>query len=214
MSEIKFPHGLYGISPDWDDTDKLLLAIEQAHAGGMRAFQLRRKNVNTAELLAQAKEIGAICAALNIVFIINDNYEIAAQINADGVHLGKDDAAIEKARHALGPHKIIGKSCYNQLDLAANAIQQGANYVAFGAVFPSQIKPNAPRASLELLHTARQTINSLKTNTAIVAIGGITPQNASDLVTAGVDSLAVISSVFMANNIEQSAKAFSDLYTN
>lgn len=209
MSSLRFPHGLYGITPNWADTDRLLNAITQAHAGGMTALQWRRKNGQQAELIEQASAIRALCKRLALPFIVNDNWQMAAQLDADGVHLGKDDGPIEQARQNLGPNKIIGCSCYNQLTLAQQAITAGADYIAFGAVYPSSTKPQAPKAGLDLIRRAKAIAG---THTAIVTIGGINTENAASLVQAGTDSIAVISSLFEAKDITQTARVFAGLF--
>ena len=134
--------------------------------------------------------------------------ELAQQINAAGVHLGRDDMSVAEARLKLGKHKIIGVSCYNQMALAESAIASGADYIAFGAFFPSQTKPNAVRAELALIAEAKQ-----KFNIPVVAIGGISLQNAPQLIAAGADALAVVSDLFNAPNISTHASAFQQLFS-
>src|SRR5690606_29749882 len=133
----RFPRGLYGITPDWQDTDRLLAAVKQAAKGGMTALQWRRKSGEPAARLAQAAGLRDLCRALGVVFIVNDSVDTALHLEADGVHLGRDDGPLHLARRALGPGRILGASCYNQPELAAQALRDGVDYVAFGAVYPS-----------------------------------------------------------------------------
>lgn len=212
MPSNQLPKGLYGITPEWSDTEKLCQAIKQAHAGGMAALQWRRKTGSIKEHKQQAQQISELCKNLGLVFIINDNWQLALELNADGVHMGKDDGQIAPARQALGPNKIIGRSCYNRIDLAAQAITDGVNYIAFGAVYPSTIKPNAPHANLELIHEGIDLVTAATTRPTIVTIGGINLNNAAPLVAAGVDNIAVISALFDTPDIQATAKRFADLF--
>src|SRR5690606_20764033 len=136
-------------TPEWDDTDRLLDAISAAADGGMVALQWRRKTADPDAGLAQARQVAERCQKEGLLFMVNDDWRLASLINADGVHLGREDGSVADARLALGPDKIIGCSCYNQPALAADAIKAGVDYVAFGAMFASSIKPDALRATLE-----------------------------------------------------------------
>jgi thiamine-phosphate pyrophosphorylase len=199
--------GLYAITPDVTNFAALLTMVSAVLQGGVKLIQYRQKNAPLLEQSRQAREINALCVGAGAALIINDNVELAQQIDAAGVHLGRDDMRLGEARNILGPHKIIGVSCYNQLALAENAVAAGADYVAFGAFFPSQIKPNAVRAELALIIEAKK-----KFATPIVAIGGITLQNAPQLIAAGVDAVAVISDLFSAPDITARAIAFQNLF--
>ena len=206
----RFPHGLYGITPEWDDTDRLIGAVEAAAAGGMVALQWRRKTAAPASRLSQARALAARCKELGIVFIVNDDWRMAASVNADGVHLGREDGLLSDARHALGPDKIIGRSCYNDLALARQALADGADYIAFGALYPSKIKPDAVHATLEHIRQGHRlaeqaTTPATPSRAAIVAIGGITPQNAAPIIQAGADSIALISALFESPDIQAAA---------
>lgn len=216
MSKLAFPKGLYGITPEWDDTDKLLLAIEQAALGGMVALQWRRKNINPLNAQAQALAVVNCCKDLKITSIINDSYELAQAVDSDGVHLGKDDDNVSQARKALGENKIIGVSCYNDINLAKSMLDLNVDYIAFGAMFPSGTKPNAVHANIDILSKAKDLIQKDFTNTiktpAVIAIGGINPDNALQLINAGADSIAVIQSLFGADNINQTANRYSKLF--
>lgn len=195
--------GLYAITPDCTSLATLLPLVEAAIAGGVSILQYRNKLQAPHTLIIQA--LAALCRDKSIIFIVNDDLKLARF--ADGVHLGKDDGDIGSARQQLDEDKILGVSCYDSLQRAIAAEQAGANYVAFGSMFGSNTKPQAPRASLELLREARSILNI-----PIVAIGGITLQNAQDVVAAGADAVAVIDAVFAAPDVYRAAKGFSEIF--
>jgi thiamine-phosphate pyrophosphorylase len=147
-----------------------------------------------------------LCRSAGACFIVNDSIELAGAVAADGVHLGKDDDRVRAARVLLGAGKLIGVSCYNQLWRARDAVAQGADYVAFGSFFPSPTKPGALMASRELLRAAKEF------SLPVVAIGGITPDNAAGLIEAGADAVAVISAVFDAPDVERAARRMAGLF--
>lgn len=198
--------GLYGISID--GSNNLLSEVEQALQGGAKVIQYRDKSIDKTLRLTQARELKALCDEYSACFIINDDLELALTIDADGLHVGKNDGDISKVRSQLG-NKILGVSCYNSLDLAQNAQKKGADYVAFGRFYTSITKPNAVPADLSLIQQAKESINL-----PIVAIGGITLNNASPLIAAGVDSVAVIDGLFRQKDIKQTAEKFTKLFTN
>ena len=200
--------GLYAITPDGVDAKARVQMVSAALKGGARLIQYRQKNVGPRDQAMQARELNELCLASGAALIINDNVELAQQINAAGVHLGRDDMNVNEARRVLGTNKIIGVSCYNQMALAEAAVASGADYLAFGAFFPSQIKPHAVRAELALIVEAKK-----KFNVPIVAIGGISLQNAPQLIAAGADAVAVISDLFHAPNITAQANAFQQLFS-
>ena len=200
--------GLYGIT-DGSTGQELIHKVTQAIQGGLAVLQYRDKTHDYSTRLSDAMNLRELCCTHHIPFIINDDVELAKLLHADGVHLGQDDMSISKARQRLGHHAIIGVSCYDQLELALDAQQQGANYVAFGAFFNSPTKPNAPTASLETLQAAKQ-----KIHLPICTIGGITLDNAPQLIDNGADMVAVISSLFSDNNIDDTARQFSKLFTD
>jgi len=202
--------GLYAITPDIpaetpDSADRRLIAqVTQAITGGARLIQYRAKGLDAARRRAQAAALARLCDATGIPLIINDDLELALTVGAAGVHLGRDDGDPAAARRRLGAGAIIGVSCYDSLDLALTAAASGASYVAFGSFFPSTIKPRAARPTPNLLTQARARIA-----VPLVAIGGITPQNARLLIAAGADLLAVITGVFAAPDVAAAARAFS-----
>lgn len=200
--------GLYaitdaGLLPDERLTDAVAAAIR----GGARLIQYRDKSHDSARRLAQATALNALCQDHGVPLIINDDVELAFAVGAAGVHLGRDDADITTARARLGPRALIGVSCYDRLDLALNAARAGADHVAFGAFFPSPTKPSEIRAPLDLLQQARARLDL-----PIVAIGGITPDNAAVLLAAGADYLAVVSGVFAQPDIQIAARRYATLF--
>lgn len=201
-----FPSGVYALTPECSDTPKLLQMVESALKGGVAAVQYREKTGDVALRHEQASELLELCHGYHVPLIINDDLRLADMVEADGVHLGRDDATVREARIILGPERIIGASCYQNLDLAKQAEAAGADYVAFGSFFASPTKPQAVRASLELLHSA----NGL--SVPIVAIGGITLENALMLIETGADAIAVITALFDAPDIERAARALDELF--
>jgi thiamine-phosphate pyrophosphorylase len=199
--------GLYAVTPDCNDTADLLRRSRLALQGGARALQYRNKTADAALRLAQATALRALTREFGATFIVNDEAQLAAQIEADGVHLGTEDDDIATARKTLGGDKIIGISCYNRLSRAEDAARAGADYVAFGAFFPSNVKPGAVRADVGLLREARAALT-----VPLVAIGGITVKNGALLIGAGADALAVISALFAASDITAAAQQFGNLF--
>jgi len=211
---LRFPAGLYGITPEWDDTDRLLEAIRAAARGGMRALQLRRKTASLPYKHLQARAVGDLCRSLGVTFILNDHWRLALESGADGVHLGRDDGDIAAVSASIGPTMIIGASCYDEPQRARLALQAGADYIAFGAVYPSPTKPQAVRAPLALLTEARGLVQAMPApRPAVVAIGGITPANAEPVVRAGADAIALVSGLFEAGDIEAAARRCAALYS-
>jgi len=214
MAALRFPAGLYGVTPDWDDTGRLLDAVRQAAAGGMRALQLRRKQATAAQRAAQARALAPLCRELGVLFLVNDHWELALEVGADGAHLGRDDGDLAQARAQAGPGLILGASCYDDLARARQLLDSGADYIAFGAVFSSSVKPQAVHAPLALLGQARQlAAGRAAPRPAVVAIGGITPANAPQVARAGADSIAVITGLFEAPDIRQAALACAAPFT-
>jgi thiamine-phosphate pyrophosphorylase len=199
--------GLYAITPDMTDTASLVKMARQVLAGGARLVQYRSKINDIALRLEQAHALAHLCRGFCVPFVVNDYPDLAMEVDADGVHLGRDDAGISEARRDLGPEKIIGVSCYNRLEHAVEAERQGADYVAFGAFFASVTKPGAVSAPSDLLCDAKR-----KLHIPIVAIGGITPGNALELICRGADAVAVSNALFTDGNIQSAAESFSRLF--
>lgn len=214
MTALRFPRGVYGVTPEWDDTERLLRAVKQAAGAGMRALQLRRKDVPDAVRAAQARALAPLCRELGVVLMINDHWQLALEVGADGVHLGRDDGDVAEVRRQA-PDLLIGASCYNELERARRQLAAGADYIAFGAVFPSPTKPQAVQAPLSLLTEASElTRQQPLPRPAVVAIGGITPDNAALAAQAGADALAVITGLFEAPDIRAAARACAAPYAD
>lgn len=205
--------GLYAITDaSITDVDTLTHQVEQTLTGGARVIQYRNKqhrdqNTDADERLKTCLALRELTRQYKALLIVNDDVKLAQITQADGVHLGKDDMTPEQAREQMGNDAIIGVSCYNNFDLAKQAVNAGADYVAFGSFFSSTTKPEAVRAEPILLTKARETLNI-----PVVAIGGITPKNGRALIEAGADMLAVVDGVFGQKNIEAAARHFSDLF--
>jgi thiamine-phosphate pyrophosphorylase len=196
--------GLYAIT-DGPRAD-LIEVCAAALAGGARLLQYRDKSTDAARRADEARALQALCAARGVPLIVNDDVELAAAVGAAGVHLGEDDAAVDAARARLGADAIIGVSCYDSIERARRLAAAGANYLAFGAFFPSPTKPLARRATTDLLRAAQPL------GLPRVAIGGITPENAAPLIAAGADCVAVVSAVFAGAEVESQARRFSRLF--
>jgi thiamine-phosphate pyrophosphorylase len=199
--------GLYAITPELEDTARLLELVAAALDGGAAAVQYRAKNADAARRGEQAYALAQLCRERGACFIVNDDVELARASGADGVHLGREDGAIAEARKRLGETALIGASCYDRLDLAREAAAQGADYVAFGSVFASSTKPDAVRAPLWLLAQAKRELPL-----PVVAIGGIDADNAPLLVACGVDAVAVISAIFDAPDVRAAASRIASRF--
>ncbi|KQY50292.1 thiamine phosphate synthase [Lysobacter sp. Root494] len=194
--------GLYAITPDEPDTNRLLARVETVLGAGASWLQYRNKTASDDLRAEQALALQSLCSRFKVPLIINDDWALAAAVGAAGAHLGEDDGELALARHELGADAILGASCYNELKLARQATFAGASYVAFGAFFASPTKPNARQAAPDLLREAAAL------GVPRVAIGGITPDNARPLVEAGADFLAVISGVFDAPDPAAATRAY------
>jgi thiamine-phosphate pyrophosphorylase len=188
--------GLYAITPDGPAIEE---KVQEALEGGIALLQYRRKQQASS---GEARALLALCRRHGVPFIVNDDVELALAIDADGVHLGRDDGELALARTRLAG-KLLGASCYNRPELARAAIAAGADYIAFGSVFASPTKPAAVRAPLSLFNDFQ---------VARCAIGGITLQNAPQVIAAGADMLAVISDLFDAPDIARQAAAYRKLF--
>ncbi|WP_281982408.1 thiamine phosphate synthase [Azonexus hydrophilus] len=199
--------GLYAVTPESTDGAALLRQVEAALAGGCRIVQLRDKESRMSERLARAHALRAATRRHGALLLINDDLALCQLVDADGVHLGRDDGDLRIARAILGPGRILGASCYADLDAARTAIATGADYVAFGAAFASPTKPDAASAPLALYARASADLDA-----PVCAIGGITVANAAPLIDAGVDLLAVITDLFSAPDIEARANQYQRLF--
>ena len=186
--------GLYAVTPDIGDTALLTRKVAAAIAGGAAAVQYRNKLADSVLRRDQARAIARLPARARTLLIVNDDAALAAAVDADGVHIGADDADIATARALVGTDRIVGVSCYGDIERANAAVEAGADYVAFGSFFASATKPAAQRADIGVLRRARLL------GVPVVAIGGITASNASLLIDAGAAAVAVISDVFASDN--------------
>ncbi len=196
--------GLYAITDG--PRDDLVEVCAEALAGGAAILQYRDKTTDVPRRLREAGALQALCDRHGAALIINDDVELARVVGAAGVHLGEDDATLVTARERLGAAAIIGVSCYDSLDRARQFAAAGADYLAFGAFFLSPTKPQARGATLPLLREAKAL------GLPLVAIGGITPDNARDLIAAGADAIAVISALFGAQDVQSAAGNFTRLF--
>ena len=194
--------GLYAVTPD--SAEALLEKVEAALRGGVAALQYRNK-ARLESRAAEARALKSLAARYKVPFIVNDDVDLALEVGADGVHVGRDDAELSVARRRM-PGRLVGVSCYDSLQHARAAVAAGADYVAFGSVFASTIKPAALRAPLSLFGEARGL------GVPLCAIGGITLENAPRLVDAGADLLAVISDLFLARDIELQARRYAKVF--
>ncbi|MEE8135612.1 MAG: thiamine phosphate synthase [Thermodesulfobacteriota bacterium] len=200
--------GLYVI------TDKKLIkragfieTVEKSIKGGARIVQLREKDTPQNEILNLGRELLKLTRRYDVPLIINDSPELAKEIGADGVHLGGGDTSIKNARAILGDEIIIGVSCYNQIERGLNAVQNGADYVVFGTPYYTPTKPEREPTSIEVLKEAVYVISQIP----IFAIGGITKENASEILGTGVNGIAVITSVFGSPDPENAARELATL---
>jgi len=202
-----FQRGLYAITPESLCDKALLNACAQALKGGAVCLQYRAKFKNNAQRTHEASEIQALCRSANARFVVNDDLALAKALGC-GLHVGEHDCGIHEARAVLGTGAFIGASCYDSLTLAEHAAASGASYLAFGAFYPSSTKTDARQASLALLTQARAF------GLPLVAIGGITLDNAADVIEAGADFIAVVNALFeRPHKVLQQAEAFSACFT-
>lgn len=199
--------GLYAVTPDAVDGAGLLAKVEAALAGGCRIVQLRDKSSRMGERVARAHALRAATRRHGALLLINDDLALCQLVDADGAHLGQDDGDLRIARAILGPQRILGASCYADIDAARAAYAAGADYVAFGAAFPSPTKPAAACAPLALYAQA-----CAELPLPVCAIGGINATNAPPLIDAGVDLLAVITDLFSAPDIAARAAQYQRLF--
>jgi thiamine-phosphate pyrophosphorylase len=201
--------GVYAITPNDLDTARLCKNVESALCGGVTLVQYRNKVADAGLRLMQASALLALCRSFKVPLVINDHLDLCAQIDADGLHLGATDCDLGAARRLLGKDKIIGASCYNQLDLALKAEDAGASYIIFGASFNSDSTLDALEVPLSVFTEAKQ-----KINIPIVAIGNLTLDNAAQVIRAGANSIALMSGLFNTKNIQETSQQFANLFTN
>lgn len=199
--------GLYLVTPDWDDTQKLLDCSERALRGGATILQYRHKNANAVLRKQQARALQALCARYQCTFIINDHLDLCIELDAHGIHVGGTDASVATIREQIGPDKIVGASCYGDLQLAHQAHQQGASYVAFGGFYVSRVKKYPVTTPFNIITQFRQSIPL-----PCVVIGGMTLENCQPLIAHGADMVAAISSVYRTEDPKAAARGFVSLF--
>jgi len=199
--------GLYLVTPDWDDTQKLLEITELGLRGGATVLQYRHKTAGAALRREQAECLQALCRTYNVPFIINDHIDLCLALDADGIHVGGTDESIANVRAAVGTEKIVGASCYGDINLAHDAHRNGASYVAFGGFYPSKVKKYPVTTPPEIVAQSKREIPLPS-----VVIGGMTRENSAPLVAQGADMVAAISSVYLAGNPQSAARAIADLF--
>ena len=201
-SSERIARGLYLLTPDEADTSRLLARVDAALAGGPTWLQYRNKAANAALRREQAAALLPLCRARGVPLIVNDDWALAPDLGAAGAHLGASDGELRRARAVLGATAILGASCYDDPARARAAADEGASYIAFGAFFPSPTKPGARAAPLSLLR------EHAGGPLPVVAIGGITPDNAPAVVAAGADLVAAITGVFDAADPAAAVRAY------
>jgi thiamine-phosphate pyrophosphorylase len=199
--------GLYLVTPDWTDTERLLDATARALDGGAALVQYRNKTASPAQRREQASALLQLCRGRGRPFIVNDHVALAMELDADGVHVGGTDAPVRAVRAALGPDKIVGASCYGELALAETAQDAGASYVAFGGFYPSVVKQYAVTTPPSIVALAKERLQ-----VPVVVIGGMTVEHARPLVAYGADMVAAISSVYLATDMAEAAQEFGSLF--
>lgn len=189
-------NGIYAITPDWEDTRQLIIKTEELLLNKINLLQYRNKKASKQLRMTQAKELQALCHHYQVPFIINDDYELCGILNADGIHLGKDDITIEEVRDRLGNNIIVGISCYNDFERVNEMMTTNCDYIALGACFPTNTKPNAPHASLNFLENVVEI--SIK---PVVAIGGINLDNCLPIINSGVNAIAMINALYSTDKV-------------
>lgn len=204
---MKLVHGLYLVTPDWNDTERLTAITRAALQGGASVLQYRNKLASPTHRLAQAQALRGLTRTFGAALFINDEPGLALAVDADGVHVGREDGDLAEVRQTTGGRLLIGVSCYDDFERARQMAQCGADYIAFGAMFASPTKPEAESAPLSLVSRAKAELD-----VPVACIGGITADNAQPLVAAGAEWLAVISDIYQAPDPQARARRFADLY--
>jgi thiamine-phosphate pyrophosphorylase len=199
--------GLYLVTPDWDDTAALLAYTDIALDAGAALVQYRHKSADAPLRLEQARVLRRLCRQRRVPFIVNDHVDLCRELDADGVHVGGTDLSVAEARLAVGPGKIVGASCYGDLQRAIEAERAGASYVAFGGFYPSRVKRYEVSTPAAIVTTALAAVQ-----VPMVVIGGMTPENAAPLVERGAHMVAAISSVYGADDVAGAVRAFTRLF--
>jgi thiamine-phosphate pyrophosphorylase len=199
--------GLYLVTPNWDDTDRLIDCTEQSLKAGAALVQYRHKTAGPEQRQEQAAALLALCRRYHRPLVINDFIELCVSLDADGVHLGGTDESVKQARAMVGKDKIIGASCYGDMELARAAHAAGASYVAFGGFYPSLVKKYPVTTNPDVVKQAKVEIPL-----PCVVIGGMTVENSAPLVARGADMVAAITSVYLAEDIGSATREFAGLF--
>ena len=200
--------GLYIVTPNWDDTEKMVDITEKALQGGAAIVQYRNKDASPELRREQAAAVQAVCKKYGAPFIINDHVDLCLELDADGIHVGENDAAVAAVREQVGPDKIVGSSCYGEMDRVRAAHEAGASYIALGGFYPSRVKEYPVTTELDIVKQMKEEFPDMPS----CAIGGITLENAKPLVERGVDMICVISSVYFQDDPEAAAHELAELY--
>jgi thiamine-phosphate pyrophosphorylase len=198
---------LYLVTPNWNDTDRLLDITHQALRAGASLVQYRHKDASSALRIEQAHSLLKLCRQHGRPLVINDHLDLCMAIDADGIHVGGTDASVAEVRAALGPDRIVGASCYGEFALARAAQDAGASYVAFGGFYPSTVKKYAVTTPADIVARAKAALR-----VPVVVIGGMTPENAKPLAALGADMVAAISSVYLAPDPYGAAREFAGMF--
>lgn len=199
--------GLYLVTPDWDDTEALLAASEAGLKAGASLLQYRHKTAAPELRREQASSLLAVCRRYAVPLIINDHVALCMALDADGVHVGGTDSSVAQVRAALGKDKIVGASCYGDMQLARDAQHSGASYAAFGGFYLSRVKKYEVSTQPDIVSRAKKELSL-----PICVIGGMTVENSRPLVGLGADMVAAISSVYSAELPYEAALAFTRLF--
>ena len=199
--------GLYLVTPDWDDTEKLLAASEAALQGGAALLQYRHKTASATLRAEQAGALLALCRQYRVPMIVNDHLDLCQQIDADGLHVGGTDATVATVRESLGTNKIVGASCYGDMQLARNTVAAGASYIAFGGFYLSRVEKYRVTTAMDIIAQATKSLT-----VPVCVMGGMTATNAQPLIAQGADMVAAISSVYQAADPRAAAQEFVQLF--
>lgn len=207
LSTTKTWRGLYLVTPNWDDTERLLQVTESALKGGVSLLQYRHKTASPTLRLEQASQLQKLCRAYAVPFVINDFLDLCLDLDADGVHVGGTDIAVAQARASVGADKIVGASCYGDLALAHRSQAEGASYVAFGGFYPSLVKQYPVTTAATIVNAAKRELT-----VPVVVIGGMNVELALPLVAQGADLVAAISCIYNTDAPEQAVRDFQSMF--
>ena len=199
---------LYLVTDKSDDVEKLLKTIEEGIKGGVTVVQIREKTADTLDFFNLALKVKEITRKYNVPLIINDRVDVALAIDAEGVHVGQSDMPCDVTRKLVGPDKIVGVSAAT-IDEAKKAEKDGADYIGTGAVFPTATKDDAPKITKKDL---KEIVDSI--NIPVVAIGGITLDNAHELIDTGIAGLSVVSAIMSSDDPKKSSEKLLSIFNS